>query len=169
MRPTISSPTGSYYTNRRVVTGLDADGRSAVVSDMTLDQIDGCRSLVALIWRTEGFPVDNDGVVEASQTFESTMLFDDASSMFVMVAVEPGLEPNWHATGTIDYLVVMHGRVALQLENGRVELGPGDLVVDRGVRHSWEALDDRPAVLLVTLVRARPLAAGVGWDTPAGT
>jgi mannose-6-phosphate isomerase-like protein (cupin superfamily) len=43
----------------------------------------------------------------------------------------------WHAhPDTDDFFLVLDGRLAIDLEDGSVELGPGELfVVPRGVRH----------------------------------
>lgn len=43
----------------------------------------------------------------------------------------------FHRTGTIDYLILLEGRLILEVDQGRAELGPGDIVVQRDTRHAW--------------------------------
>jgi mannose-6-phosphate isomerase-like protein (cupin superfamily) len=56
----------------------------------------------------------------------------------------------WHAhPDTDDLFLVLHGRLTMQLRDGDVELGPGDLyVVPRGVEHCPRA-DEEAHVLLI--------------------
>jgi mannose-6-phosphate isomerase-like protein (cupin superfamily) len=59
----------------------------------------------------------------------------------------PNQEPHeggWHTTATIDIDVVLQGRVALELPGSRVELGPGDAVVQRGTNHRWTSIGAEP-------------------------
>ena len=61
-----------------------------------------------------------------------------------------------HETHTIDVICLLQGRVKLILEGAEVELTPGQVVVQRGTNHAWEALGG-PALLLAVLID-RPLA-----------
>jgi mannose-6-phosphate isomerase-like protein (cupin superfamily) len=56
-----------------------------------------------------------------------------------------------HATPTIDFVQVLEGRVALELDEQTVELGPGDLVVQQATAHAWRVLEGpvRLSVLMV--------------------
>lgn len=146
------------FNFRRVVTGIDHDGRSCVVSDTTLDRIPACQSDPTVIWRTENFPVSNEGTAEAAIPFDIDVF--DSSSFFLLFTAEPGKPSAWHATNSIDYVAVLKGRVVLELEAGGVELSAGDLVVDRGVTHSWRAVGEEPAVMLCSVVRANPVGRG---------
>jgi mannose-6-phosphate isomerase-like protein (cupin superfamily) len=50
-------------------------------------------------------------------------------------------EPGMHATHSVDYIVIISGRICLEVDGGEsVELGPGDLVVQNGARHAWRPL-----------------------------
>jgi quercetin dioxygenase-like cupin family protein len=62
-----------------------------------------------------------------------------------------------HATETVDYIVVLQGRVTLHLEGGDVELSPFDTVVQRGTSHGWTNRTDEWAALSVAMVGAMPL------------
>ncbi|QKS01095.1 cupin domain-containing protein [Sphingomonas sp. CL5.1] len=150
------------FTNRRIVTGLNENGKSCVISDTSLGDIPGCQSSPAIIWQTGDFPVDNRGREEAAGPFGVSTF--GKSSFAVMFRVEPDTAAAWHATDTIDYLIILSGRIELSLEAGTVELGTGDILVDRGVPHSWRALDGKPATMFAALVRAAPLGTGSYFD-----
>lgn len=61
-------------------------------------------------------------------------------------------DPGMHTTRTIDYGVVLSGEIELELDHGSVRLGPGDVVVQRGTRHAWRNLSDRPCTMAFVLV-----------------
>lgn len=143
---------------RRVVTGLDDQGRSTVVID-DVQTIAGAH----VLWHSETLPADNQGRADAGDRAFSTDLFRSPGSTFMMFELPPGDPeggPLVHATDTIDYIVVLKGRLELVLEEGSVELGPGDCVVDRGVVHAWRALGGESAITVGALVPAHPLGAG---------
>lgn len=62
-------------------------------------------------------------------------------------------DPNMHASDTIDYEVVISGKVDLELPGGKVRtLGPGDLLVMAGVPHAWKNPYDEDCVYIVVTV-----------------
>jgi mannose-6-phosphate isomerase-like protein (cupin superfamily) len=64
-------------------------------------------------------------------------------------------EPGMHTTATVDFEVVLSGRVTLELDDGAsVDLAPGDTVVQNGTRHRWSNPGDEPAVLAVFIAGA---------------
>jgi mannose-6-phosphate isomerase-like protein (cupin superfamily) len=55
-----------------------------------------------------------------------------------------------HKTPTLDFEVVLAGRVVLEVDDGtRVELRQGDTVVQNGTRHRWLNVSDAPATIAV--------------------
>jgi quercetin dioxygenase-like cupin family protein len=62
-----------------------------------------------------------------------------------------------HVTRTVDYIIVLAGRVTLLLEQGEVELKPFDVVVQRGTNHGWVNRGTEPAVMAAILIDAKPL------------
>ena len=62
-----------------------------------------------------------------------------------------------HTTRTVDYIVVLSGRVTLLLDKGEVELKPFDVVVQRGTNHGWVNRGTEPAVMAAILIDAKPL------------
>ena len=116
------------FRNRRVVTGLDAQGRSCVLFDgpppqTTLSQQSGYAT--ALLWRSNGACADEPPIEDAgAQTFSYRI--EPAGSAFLMLrlpeateeeAAAPG-KPELHSSDRTDYIVVLEGEVTLVLEQG---------------------------------------------------
>ena len=57
----------------------------------------------------------------------------------------------FHKTNTLDYVYVLEGDISLELEDGAVDLSPGDCVVQRGTNHAWHNKGDQPVKLLVVM------------------
>lgn len=142
---------------RRVVTGLNAGGRSCAIIDGEVPHF-ATRGL-ALVWATREHPADNSGTADPVRPYEIDMLHMPGSN-FAVCTFNPGAEAFMHATDTIDYLVIISGQVTLVLEEGEVTLGPGDLVVDRGVMHAWRNDGAVPCVAAVVNLPAAPVGKG---------
>jgi quercetin dioxygenase-like cupin family protein len=61
-----------------------------------------------------------------------------------------------HETHSIDIICLLQGEASLILENDERRLKPGQVVIQRGTNHAWEA-HGGPALLLAVLID-RPLA-----------
>ena len=147
----------SNLGNRRVVTGLDAEGRSTVIIDGPIPRFNDMTA--ALAWRTASTPADNSGSEDTVAPYAVDMLHTPGSN-FAICEFRPNTPELMHATDTIDYLVILSGRVTLVLEEGEADLGPGDLVVDRGVVHGWRNPYDEPCVAAVVNLPAHPVGKG---------
>jgi mannose-6-phosphate isomerase-like protein (cupin superfamily) len=143
--------------HRRVVTGLDAEGRSRVVIDGPIPRFNAMSA--ALAWRTETTPADNTGSADPVVPYSIDLLHTPGSN-FAICQFPPDSPEIMHATDTIDYLVILSGRVTLVLEAGEAELGPGDFVVDRGVMHGWRNPHGEPCVAAVVNLPAHPVGKG---------
>ncbi len=160
---------------RRVVTGADSDGRSLFVSDASVNPSSEPAPGVYLtdLWVLDAVPARTDklhlphalepppgGVVfrivefppddqwKASQrgrVFGSNDYPDD----------EPTSDAMLHRTDTIDFITVLNGEIRAIAEDGHVDLKPGDTLVQRGTRHSWSNLTNRPCVVVAVLVSTR--------------
>jgi mannose-6-phosphate isomerase-like protein (cupin superfamily) len=144
--------------NRRVVTGLDAEGRSCVIIDGPVPRHGAAANLV---WRTAAVPADNAGTADTAAPYDMAMLHDGGAN-FILTELPPGPggQAFMHATDTIDYLTVLSGEVVLVLETGEVTLRAGDLLVDRGVVHGWRNDGDEPAVFCSVTMPAYPVGSG---------
>ena len=52
-----------------------------------------------------------------------------------------GRATGMHRTPTIDLVLVFEGRLELVLDDGTIELGPGDTVVQQAAAHAWRVLE----------------------------
>ena len=74
----------------------------------------------------------------AWRVFEVPTDEDMRAAMAEAAAQIEGIEADgFHTTQTIDYVMVLEGEIALELDTGEVTLRPGDCVVQRGTRHAW--------------------------------
>lgn len=69
--------------------------------------------------------------------------------------VDTTLHPLMHKTASIDYIVVLQGKITLMLDEGEIALEPFDTVVQRGTNHSWINRGNEPALLMAVLVDAK--------------
>ena len=65
--------------------------------------------------------------------------------------VDQTRHPAMHETQTVDVVCVLKGKVKLILEASETVLEPGQVVIQRGTNHAWEAIDG-PALLLAVLI-----------------
>jgi quercetin dioxygenase-like cupin family protein len=57
-----------------------------------------------------------------------------------------------HKTRSLDYGIVLSGRVKLLLDNGEVDLKPFDVVIQRGPNHAWVNSWSEPALMAFVLI-----------------
>lgn len=148
-------------TIRRVVTGHDKNGRAIVAIDEIAKNVAQSRpgAHAAVIWTSEGFPVDNDGDADTSTRKVGTTL--ESGIVFRVVSFGPGVAPRNHRTDSIDYAVVISGEIDMELDDGKsVHLKAGDVLVQRGTIHNWVNRGTAPCVIAFTLVAAKPVSAG---------
>ena len=83
---------------RRVITGHDASGKAVVKIDEIVKDLKVGRpgAMVAPIWITEGFPVDNDGSEDTSKRQVGTTLA--GGTVLRVVEFSPGVQARNHRT-----------------------------------------------------------------------
>jgi len=147
-------------TVRRVVTGHDENGRAIVLIDEISKNIVQGRpgANAAVIWTSEGFPVENDASADTSARKVGTTL--DNGTVFRVVSFGPGVTPRNHRTDSIDYGTVISGEIDMKLDGTSVHLKAGDVLVQRGTIHNWVNKGAAPCVIAFVLVAAKPVTAG---------
>ena len=147
-------------TVRRVVTGHDNNGKARVIIDEIASNIISGRpgANAAVIWTTEGFPVNNDGNADTSGRKVGTTL--DNGVVFRVVSFGPGVAPRNHRTDSIDFATVIAGEIDMELDGESVHLKAGDVLVQRGTIHNWVNKGKEPCVIAFALVAAKPVTAG---------
>lgn len=94
-----------------------------------------------------------DGVPKATldaATRERFADFDGAHHI-----IDQTRHPGMHETHSIDVICLLQGDVSLILEGGETRIKPGQVVIQRGTNHAWQA-HGGPALLLAVLID-RPL------------
>jgi quercetin dioxygenase-like cupin family protein len=147
-------------TIRRVVTGHNDQGKARVVIDEIAKNVTSGRpgANAAVIWTTEGFPVDNDGNADTSGRKVGTTL--DNGVVFRVVSFAPGVTPRNHRTDSIDFASVLSGEIDMDLDGEVVHVKAGDVLVQRGTIHNWINKGTVPCVIAFVLVAAKPVTAG---------
>jgi hypothetical protein len=123
---------------RRLVTGHDEQGRAVCRSDELLDtrMIPTGEAAFRLAWTTATAPADNTD--ETDGATRSTGLALKGGSVLRVVDLAPLGRSPMHRTHSLDYGIILRGRVDLELDGGDVlHLHSGDIVVQRGTSHLW--------------------------------
>lgn len=167
---------------RRIITANDENGRARILSDaVSPHEVESApdRGLINL-WGAGSFPPDmsdTDGaaLVETLSPPEGGAIFrffqlparkagDDAAAAeaearkaFEIMGnsearVDTSRHPNMHRTISIDYIILLKGRVKLILDEDETVLEPFDVVIQRETNHAWENLSDEPALLVAVLI-----------------
>jgi len=184
---------------RRLVTGHDEAGRARFASDgeppLTVDD-PASGYAASTLWALAGPPADPDAGGEPDGgPWQLEPPPGGLSWRLVrMPPPRPGAEdalaaqmrddprfdakrPGFHRTDTLDFVQVLEGRIALELHDAEVALGPGDCVVQRGTWHRWRVLGERPCLYQAVMCRPAPGAhalertrapRGPGAAVPAG-
>jgi quercetin dioxygenase-like cupin family protein len=165
------------FTGRRIVTGHDADGHDVVLSDgpppntIPPGDASGGFGLAQWLWLDGAATTVDDGgeVPDGPRQLEpppggcSVMLIRfPPGGDWIKVEGDDPERPGMHATDTLDFMVVIDGRIALGLDDGEHELGPGDVVVQRGNPHRWRVVGDDPCTYAVCMMRPDPSAPTTG-------
>jgi naringenin degradation protein FdeH len=138
---------GALKPIRRVVTGIDADGRSVIVLDDNPSAAfvgtgEDQRTLVE-IWSTVSTLTSAAASDPSAETPARTGLGPNATEIRV-VEMPPGGRREMHRTNTVDYGLVLSGELYVVLEHGETLLRPGDIIVQRGTNHFWHNRSGAP-------------------------
>lgn len=177
---------------RRVVTGVDIEGRSTVAADgvpaacyarpggATITEIWRVDHLPAVLGdrrsldATRVDPVAGAGLAVRICTFPPESALDAEARRAYDASIAESYEaggdhsggPALHRTDTVDILTVVSGELHLVTETGEALLRQGDSVVQRGTRHAWHNRGTEPAVVAAVMIAAHPLlvATAAGSD-----
>jgi hypothetical protein len=165
-------------TARRVISGVDADGKSTILTD------ENTKTRVALpaftvndVWRLDSLP----GTFGAGDALKSEVeLEPPAQGLVVRLATFPpdseidpalyaesigdlhGQDANagsdeivgLHATETIDIATILDGEIYAVFETGETLLRAGDTVINRGNKHAWSNRTDKPVTMVAVMLPA---------------
>lgn len=131
-----------FKSFRRVVTTHDDAGKSIVhsIDTLTPTMIPSGDAAFQFVWQTPTVPVDLNPNTDGP-TSDGGLI--KRGSVIRIVDMVPGKPSPMHRTWSIDYGVVISGRLELTLDGGEtVELSAGDIVVQRGTNHLWRNPSD---------------------------
>jgi mannose-6-phosphate isomerase-like protein (cupin superfamily) len=170
---------------RRVATGQTADGKSVIVADESIEPVTvalapGLECFP--IWgsdRAVGLPNEGSkpltsGWFPPQSGFRFTILTippdgqaappDDINAALAEASEKlPGMLeavdaafPHMHTTDTVDFVVVLSGKLCLEVDDGKeVELSQGDSVIQNGTRHAWHNRSSVPCQIVSATIGAR--------------
>jgi quercetin dioxygenase-like cupin family protein len=125
---------------RRLITGIDAEGRSAVVeeADLTYGEAMPGIGIDAL------FDIDQDPppARPAGHGDHLDLGVRPGRARWIVVEYQPSMTFPLHHTDTIDFDIVLAGSIELTLDDGVHLLETGDCVVMTGVDHAWRSGPD---------------------------
>ncbi len=140
---------------RRLVTGHDGQGKAVFLIDDAVEEA----PLGAQLWSTSQLPADNADASDGSQ--RQLGIAAPGGTVIRVITIAPGHRSPMHRTQTLDYGVVLEGRIQLELDGGATRtVGAGDVVVQRGTIHAWENVSDKPCRIAFILIAAEPLSIG---------
>lgn len=168
----------NVFAVRRIVTGLDRDGKSVVEQDSPAPHVaylNGSGSCaLAELWRTGAAPSPAQApdlvnkpyaiMPPAGGSVLRVLRFPPEAEMGGVIeppidttgAIYAGpdnpIHPRMHKTGTIDYSIVISGEIWAIMENGETLLRAGDVMIQRATQHSWENRSNAPCVVAFVLI-----------------
>jgi mannose-6-phosphate isomerase-like protein (cupin superfamily) len=172
---------------RRVLTGHDADGKSAIIADGLAPNVKEMASMPGLalteLWETTSAPATNEGHKDAAArpvrleppkngTILRIVEFPpdsqwrgsaDGKQAFKSIGAghaqdSSSSDPMMHRTSTVDYIIVLKGEMYAVMEKGETLLKAGDILIQRGTNHSWSVRGNEPCIVAAVLVNAQPLS-----------
>jgi quercetin dioxygenase-like cupin family protein len=142
----------------RVVTGLNAEGKSVVTSAgpaPAIFEYEGWS--MEEHWAIERMPPPLDETTNAAEQPEYLLQPSAGEARCRIVTFGPHSSFPMHTTATLDFLVVLSGELRMLMEEGDITLHAGDTVVQRGTPHGWANDTDQECVVAGILISADDL------------
>lgn len=144
-------------SGRRVLTGLDQDGKSAILIDEPIEHSQGG---AAMVWSAPALPIDNSLPADAPFPVFSFDQMHAGGASFMVMEYPPQMGEFWHATDTVECVAMLSGEIVFMTETGEVTLRAGDILVDRGIVHCWRNDSGAPARAAIVMMPAHPVGKG---------
>jgi YD repeat-containing protein len=168
---------------RRIVTGVNAAGRSCIVSDTRFPAaaVAPGEAVRVGLWTTASAPASNttpdpvpDGVImrtppahRGGTVVRITDIQPDAAHAYAPDELgrrgckttpdRSARHPGFHATDTVDYAICLEGEVWAVLDEDETLMRAGDVLIQRGTYHAWANRSDRICRMAFILIDAAPL------------
>lgn len=151
---------------RRVVTGHEHNNVAKVILDGPASNVKRPAPTFGsiAIWASDTMPVQipagqADEIEDCGQRILPTQPPPNGTR-FIVMEFDPGAESAMHRTETIDYIACLEGEIDMDMDNSRVTLRAGDVMVQRGTNHAWMNRSKARARLAIVLIDAEPLGIG---------
>ena len=143
---------------RRVVTGHTEAGEAVFISDNQYETIliPSGDAAMATIWTTITVPADLNDATDGRERDAGTTL--KGGSVIRIVDMLPNASSPVHRTDSIDYGIIISGKIELELDNQVFKtLSQGDIIVQRGTIHKWRnPSSDEICRIVFVLTEAKP-------------
>jgi quercetin dioxygenase-like cupin family protein len=154
--------TSRFRPVRRIVTKHDASGQAIVWLDESATNHKNSNPKVqsTLIWLTDETPapflVTDDAGARVVGTAPPA-----GGSRFTVIEFQPGATAHGlHRTDTIDYVICISGEIDMELDDSRVTMRAGDVMVQLGTNHAWINRGTEPARVAFVLLDGKPKRSG---------
>ena len=153
-------------STRRIVTGHDQTGKAVILIDgaaLNVKVRQAAGGIVStLLWVTDESPADVSGNADRAdrdigvappamgsvfRMVDFPPVTDSGAIDHAAVLREMGLDGNaarggarnpfMHRTRSVDYAVVLHGKIDLMLDDVEIRLEAGDVLVQQATKHAW--------------------------------
>lgn len=151
---------------RRVVTGHDNSNKARVIIDSWADNVktSAPTSASIAVWASDTMPIEIPiglaGEIEDAGNRKLPTQPPPNGTRFIVMEFDPGAEGQMHRTETIDYISCLEGEIEMDMDDSKVTLRAGDVMVQRGTNHAWMNRSKARARLAIVLVDAKPLGIG---------
>ena len=143
---------------RRVVTGHTSDGTAIFSSDESFETIiiPSGDAAMATIWTTATVPADCNDETDGRLRDAGTTL--KGGSVIRVVDMLPNASSPLHRTSSIDYGIIISGKIELELDNQVFKtVEAGGVIVQRGTIHKWRnPSSDEVCRIVFVLTEAKP-------------
>jgi len=165
---------------RRVVAGVDDNGKSVIVSDaVTPARVVLDAFTINQLWQFDALPPHV--LVDDTSNGEVSIAPPEGGFVYLVTSFPPDSEwdlgagyadalaasgghaeshveteeiAGLHETDTVDILTVISGEMYAVLEGGETLLKPGDTFVQRGTKHAWHNRGDVPCTIVAVMMGA---------------
>ena len=173
-----------YKPVRRIVTGVNQDGRSIFVSDENAPNVklhESTPIVAQVIWATQEMPVsiggeyrdaapagvafkappEKNGTIFRIVDFPPDAMAQNSASQEAAKEIEDAGHRVadsrhflFHKTETVDYAIVLEGEIWALVDESETLMEPGDVLVQRATHHSWSNRTDKLCRMAFVLVDA---------------
>jgi quercetin dioxygenase-like cupin family protein len=142
---------------RRIVTGVDAQGRSRIDFDQPIRQgAPDDRPHGTDVGIVRQLPSALNGPIEPTPDWKGGNQAPTGGGFARVLTWPAGYSYPRHTTPTLDFIIVVSGQLELVLDTESKTLNPGDVVIQRGTPHAWRVPGRGPCTF-----------AGIGLDAVA--